>query len=75
MTYILGYFFMDTISRITFRRFLLGQQGLWPGRRFKGLAGTTSAIQQIEGIQLDPLNIVARSQEIALFGRVLDFKL
>ena len=66
---------MDTISRITFRRFLLGQQGLWPGRRFKGLAGTTSAIQQMEGIQLDPLNIVARSQEIALFGRVLDFKL
>ncbi|HMV94797.1 MAG TPA: crosslink repair DNA glycosylase YcaQ family protein [Anaerolineales bacterium] len=65
---------MDTISRITFRRYLLGQQGLWPGRRFKGLAGTTSAIQQMEGIQLDPLNIVARSQEIALYGRVLDFK-
>jgi uncharacterized protein YcaQ len=66
---------MDTISRITFRRFLLGQHGLWPGRRFKGLGGTTQAINQMQGLQLDPLNIVARSQEIALYGRVLDFKL
>jgi hypothetical protein len=66
---------MDTISRITFRRFLIGQQGLWPGRRFKGLAGTTSAIHQMEALQLDPLNIAARSQEIALYGRVLDFKI
>jgi uncharacterized protein YcaQ len=65
---------MDTISRITFRRFLLGQQGLWPGRRFRGLNGTTKAIHQMHGIQLDPLNIAARSQEIALYGRVLDFK-
>jgi uncharacterized protein YcaQ len=66
---------MDSISKLTFRRFLLGQQGLWPGRRFKGLGGTAKAIHQMEGIQLDPLNIVARSQEIALYGRVLDFKL
>ncbi len=66
---------MDTISKLTFRRFLLGQQGLWPGRRFKGLNGTVKAIHQMQGIQLDPLNIVARSQEIALYGRVLDFKL
>jgi len=66
---------MDTVSRLTFRRFILGQQGLWPGRRFKGLGGTTKAIHQMQGLQLDPLNIVARSQEIALYGRVLDFKL
>jgi uncharacterized protein YcaQ len=66
---------MDTISQTTFRKFLLGQQGLWPGRRFKGLDGTTSAINQMEALQLDPLNIAARSQEIALYGRVLDFKL
>ncbi|MBI3161300.1 MAG: YcaQ family DNA glycosylase [Chloroflexi bacterium] len=65
---------MDTISRITFRRFLLGQQGLWPGRRFRGLNGTAKAIHQMQGLQLDPLNIAARSQEIALYGRVLDFK-
>ena len=66
---------MITISKLTFRRFLLGQQGLWPGRRFKGLGGTTKAIHQMQGLQLDPLNIAARSQEIALYGRVLDFKL
>ncbi|MDP2778250.1 MAG: crosslink repair DNA glycosylase YcaQ family protein, partial [Anaerolineales bacterium] len=66
---------MITISKLTFRRFLLGQQGLWPGRRFKGLSGTTRAIHQMQVLQLDPLNIVARSQEIALHGRVLDFKL
>ena len=66
---------MITISKLTYRRFLLGQQGLWPGRRFKGLGGTTKAIHQMQGLQLDPLNIVARSQEIALQGRVLDFKL
>lgn len=65
---------MDTISKLTFRRFLLGQQGLWPGRRFKGLGGVESALHQMEVLQLDPLNIVARSQEIALYGRVLDFK-
>jgi uncharacterized protein YcaQ len=66
---------MMTISKLTFRRFLIGQQGLWPGRRFKGLGGTAKAIHQMQGLQLDPLNIIARSQEIALYGRVLDFKL
>jgi len=65
---------MDTISKLTFRRFLLGQQGLWPGRRLKGLGGVEPALHQMEALQLDPLNIVARSQEIALYGRVLDFK-
>jgi uncharacterized protein len=65
---------MDSISKLTFRRFLLGQQGLWPGRRFKGLSGVEGALRQIEALQLDPLNIVARSQEIAMYGRVLDFK-
>ncbi|MBI5298145.1 MAG: YcaQ family DNA glycosylase [Chloroflexi bacterium] len=66
---------METISKLTFRRFLLGQQGLWPGRRFKGLKGTAAAIRQMQALQLDPLNIAARSQEIALYGRVLDFEL
>jgi len=66
---------MITISALTFRRFLLGQQGLFPGRRFRGLDGVTSAINQMQALQLDPLNIAARSQEIALYGRVLDFEL
>ncbi len=64
-----------TISKTTYRRFLLGQQGLWPGRRFTGLDGTTAALRQMQALQLDPLNITARSQEIALHGRVLDYRL
>ena len=65
---------MDTISRLTFRRFILGQQGLWPGRRFKGLNGAESALHQMQGLQLDPLTMVARSQDIAMYGRVLNYK-
>ncbi len=65
---------MDTISQLTFRRFILGQQGLWPGRRFKGLNGAESALHQMQGLQLDPLTMVARSQDIAMYGRVLNYK-
>ena len=65
---------VDSISKLTHRRFILGQQGLWPGRRFKGLRGTSAAIHSMGGLQLDPLNIVARSQHIALYGRVLDYR-
>jgi hypothetical protein len=43
---------MDTISKLTFRGFLLGQQGLWPGRRFKGLSGVESALHQMEVLSL-----------------------
>lgn len=56
------------------RRFILGRQGLWPGRRWQGLAGTGEAIRSIEALQLDPLNVVARSQEINLWCRVLDYR-
>lgn len=65
---------MITISKLTFRRFLLGQQGLWPGRRFKGLSGAESALRQMQALQLDPLTMVARSQDIAMHGRVLNYK-
>jgi len=65
---------MDSISKLTYRRFLLGSQGLWPGRRFKGLAGAEAALRQMEALQLDPLVMVARSQDIAMYGRVLDYK-
>ena len=65
---------MDSISALTHRRLVLGRQGLWPGRRFKGLSGMMSAIRQMGSLQLDPLNIVARSQDIALYGRVLDYR-
>ena len=65
---------MITVSKQTARRFVLGRQGLWPGRRWRGKKGMAQAIRACEALQLDPLNIVARSQDIALHSRVLDYK-
>jgi uncharacterized protein len=64
---------MLTINIDTARRFILGKQGLWPGRRWRGIEGTEQAIRAMEYLQLDPLNIIARSQDIALHSRVLDY--
>lgn len=55
------------------RRFILGKQGLWPGRRWRGALGTQKAMRAMEYLQLDPLQIVARSQDLALHARVLDY--
>jgi uncharacterized protein YcaQ len=63
-----------TISKQTARRFVLGKQGLWPGRRWKGKKGAAQAIRACEAVQLDPLNVAARSQDIVLHSRVLDYK-
>ena len=65
---------MITISAQTARRYVLGKQGLWPGRRWKGKKGAAQAIRECEAVQLDPLNIFARSQDIVLHSRVLDYK-
>jgi uncharacterized protein YcaQ len=62
------------ISNQTARRFILGKQGLWPGRRWTGKKGTTQAIRSCEAVQLDPLNVIARSHDIVLHSRVLDYK-
>jgi len=64
---------MLTIDIDTARRFILGKQGLWPGRRWRGLKGTEKAMRAIEYLQLDPLQIIARSQDIMLYSRVLDY--
>lgn len=61
------------ISLITARRYILGRQGLWPGRRWSGKTGAIAALNEIEALQLDPLNIAARSHDIALYGRVLGY--
>ncbi|NWG35093.1 MAG: winged helix-turn-helix domain-containing protein [Chloroflexi bacterium] len=61
------------ISRQTARRFVLGKQGLWPGRRWKGKRGVAQTIRTCEAVQLDPLNVVARSQDIVLHSRVLGY--
>jgi uncharacterized protein YcaQ len=64
---------MLTIDLETARRFILGKQGLWPGRRWRGGKGTEQAIRAMEYLQLDPLQIIARSQDLALHSRVLDY--
>lgn len=65
---------MQTISKQTYRKFLLGSQGLWPGRRYENVKGVETALRQIEALQLDPLTMVARSQDIAMYGRVINYK-
>ena len=64
---------MLTIDLDTARRYILGKQGLWPGRRWRGLQGTEQAMRAMEYLQLDPLQIIARSQDITLHSRVLDY--
>ncbi len=65
---------MLTIDMQTARRFVLGKQGLWPGRRWRGLKGTEQAMRAIEYLQLDPLQVIARSHDLTLHSRVLDYK-
>jgi len=62
------------VSATTARRYLLGRQGLWPGRRWAGRRGTARALHAIELLQMDPLNIVARSHDLALHSRVRDYR-
>jgi uncharacterized protein YcaQ len=61
---------MATISKSVLRRFVLGKQGLWPGRRWEGKTGTAEALKNIEAIQIDPVSVVAQSHDIVLRGRV-----
>jgi uncharacterized protein YcaQ len=62
------------VSATTARRYLLGRQGLWPGRRWAGRRGTARALHAIEMLQMDPLHIVARSHDLALHSRVCEYK-
>lgn len=64
---------MLTIDIDTARRFILGKQGLWPGRRWRGIEGAEQAMRAMEYVQLDPLQIIARSHDIALHSRILDY--
>jgi uncharacterized protein len=62
-----------TIDLKTARRFILGKQGLWPGRRWRGVQGAEQAIYAMEYLQLDPLQMIARSQDIQLHSRVIGY--
>jgi uncharacterized protein len=62
------------ISKKTERRFVLGLQGLWPGRRWKGLDGTRSALSMCRRIRVDPLDVVGRSHDLILASRVASYQ-
>ena len=63
-----------TISIPTMRRFILGKQGLWPGRRWQGKAGAAQAIREIGAVQIDPLVVVARNHDLKLHSRVANYE-
>jgi uncharacterized protein YcaQ len=56
------------------RRYILGKQGLWPGRRWRGLDGAEQAMRAIEHLQLDPLVVIARAHDLILHSRVIDYQ-
>lgn len=63
-----------SISKTTQRRFVLGKQGLYPGRRWQGKDGIAAAMRAGAVVQIDPISVVARSPDIALYGRVMDYQ-
>jgi uncharacterized protein YcaQ len=64
---------MLEISALTARRYVMGRQGLWPGRRWAGIEGAASAMRAMEDLQLDPLVVVARAHDLMLASRVIDY--
>ena len=63
-----------SITPTTARRYILGRQGLWPGRRWQGLNGTAQALLTTEAVQIDPLVVVARNHDLILHSRVVDYQ-
>ncbi len=63
-----------TVSKQTARRYVLGKQGLWPGRRWRSEEGTARAIRNSECVQIDTISAVARSHDLHLFSRVVDYE-
>ena len=64
---------LASITSATYRRYVLGAQGLWPARRWAGKDGAAQAIRAAEAVQVDPVAVVAQSHDIALWGRVHDY--
>jgi uncharacterized protein len=64
---------MLEVSALTARRYVMGRQGLWPGRRWRGLEGAAAAMRAMEDLQLDPLVVIARAHDLMLHSRVIDY--
>src|SRR5206468_4062780 len=64
---------LETITKRTARRYVLGRQGLWPGRRWAGKEGTAQALRQAEAVQVDTISVVARSHDLTLWSRVAGY--
>ncbi len=62
-----------TLPREVVRRYLLGKQGLWPGRRWRGQQGAAAALRTLGSVQMDPVSIVARSHDLVLWSRVVGY--
>lgn len=62
------------ISPQTRCRFLLGAQGLWPGRRWRGAAGVATAAREMVLLQMDPTLVVAQSHDQVLWQRVIGYQ-
>jgi uncharacterized protein YcaQ len=62
-----------TINKTIQRRFILGKQGLYPGRRWRGKAGALEALRSGSVIQIDPLQVIARNHDLTLQSRILDY--
>lgn len=58
------------VDASTARRFVLGHQGLWPARRWRGKAGLRKAVREIGSVQVDPLDVVGHNQDLVLLSRV-----
>lgn len=63
---------MLTINLEIARRFILGKQGLWPGRHWRGGEEARRAMRAIEYLQLDPLQSSPAATTSHCTSRVLD---
>ncbi len=61
------------IDKTIQRRFILGKQGLWPGRRWRGKPGALEALRSGCVVQVDPLQVIARNHDLTLQSRVLEY--
>lgn len=53
---------------------MLGTQGLWPGRRWKGLEGAREALSTCRLVRVDPVDVVGRMQDLAFASRVEGYR-